>query len=71
VKSLIVGSEETSMEVLVPIIIISALVLGFYVLGRPGEDSASSAGRVAFSPDQIDGAAFRDERIQEALDKGN
>ncbi len=48
------------------------LLLGGF-LGWLGERSSgrSSIGRVAFNPDQIDSAAFKDERIQEALDKGN
>jgi len=59
------------MEVWVPLVVIGAVILGFYVLGRIGEQSSSSVGRVAFSPDQIDGSALSDERIQEAMNKGN
>jgi ribosomal protein L7/L12 len=45
------------------------LLLG-WLLGWIGE-RGKSATKVTFNPDQIDGAAFKDERIQAALDKGN
>jgi ribosomal protein L7/L12 len=46
------------------------LLLG-WLLGWLGERSGSSIGRAAFNPEQIDGAVVSDERILNALDKGN
>jgi ribosomal protein L7/L12 len=53
----------------VPGIMGALLLLGWF-LGWLAERSGSAT-KVTFNPDTIDGAAFQDERIQEALNRGN
>jgi ribosomal protein L7/L12 len=58
------------MEMFIIFGAVIAVLLVLVVLGWLGSRSGSK-GRVAFNPDQIDGAAFSDERIQDALTKGD